>query len=213
MRKNHLIPTLVAATVCTVFSTVAGAADITMLEVSDGGGDAHVLLDDWGWSTQSALSVFAEESWMSPGEFSIDVDVMADDAGRGSLLTIPTDFAKKVTNVTTYDWNEFTTTIIPSPGATIASVVAQPNAEFGNVNVVDNGDGSYSITWDSFGGNGTGVPVSGMTTMDFSFEVTGPSSELVNYKLRQAPTPEPVTAILLGAVTIATLGRRPRRAR
>ena len=187
----------------------ATAAEISMLEVSAAGGNATVNLDNWGWQNPDALEVFADESWMSYGEYAIDVDLIGEDPGRGGLLTIPTDFRKTVTNLTSFVWTGFTTTIIPSPGGSIASVMAQPNVHFGNVIVVDNGNGSFSIDWDNLGNNGTGVAINSMATFNFSFDVTGPSGELVNYKIRQIPTPEPASVLLI--MTGFVLTRRRRR--
>lgn len=192
---------------CMLGVSTLQAADVSMVQVSSGSGSAHVNLDDWGWDAQAPLQVFADESWMSPGRFSINVDFMASDSGRGSLITVPTAFQKTVTNLTDFDWTGFTTTIIPSPGATISMVDGQPNTHFASVQVIDNNDGSYSIEWNS----GTGVAVNEQASFDFSFVVAGPSSELVNYKLRQMPTPEPTTGciVLMGAVSLSL--RRWRR--
>lgn len=201
---------IIALTLSLIAASAARAADITMLEVSDGGGSAHVNLGDWGWDNQTNLSVFADESWMTEGHYAIDVDLLAEDNGRGTLLTIPTAFQKTVTNLTTYHWTGFETTIIPSPGATISTVAAQPNANFGNVNVVDNNDGTFTILWDNMGNNGSGVSINGATILDFSFEVTGPSSQFVNYKIRQVPIPEPATAALVMLALCVTSRRRRR---
>lgn len=211
MLRRLGIRIFIGALACLTWAERASAADITMLEVSDAGGGAAVALGEWGWNSQSTLAVFVDESWMTDGDYSIDVDMLAADSGRGSLLTIPTDFQKSVTNLTSFVWTGFSTTIIPSPGATISMVSAQPNAEFGNVDVVDNGNGSFSVYWDNMGNNGTGVAINAMASMNFSFDVTGPSSQFVNYKLRQVPTPEPASSVLLLAVAAMGIARRARR--
>lgn len=208
MKNRFISYALIAGFPCLTMIGAASGADITMLNVSDAGGAANVNLGDWGWAPQSRLAVFANEDWMTHGDYSIDVDLIAQDPGRSGGITIPTDFQKSVTNGTSFDWTGFTTTIIPSPGASISMVTALPNLNFGNVNIVDNGDGSYSINWDNSGNNGTGVAINDMATLEFGFDVTGPSDELVNYKLRQIPTPEPAT---MGLILMAGFGLWRRR--
>jgi len=187
------------------------AADVTIFDVSSGPGDAAVDLVNWGWEQNPRLSAFAEEGWNSSGDFALDVSMMAESLDRGALLTVPTDFRKTVTNLTSFEWTNFETLLIPSPGAVISNVMASPNAELGNVAVVDNLDGSFSLLWDNAGGNGSGVSINDMVSFNFSFDVTGPSSELVNYKIRQIPTPEPASAMLLLLSTTAVVARKRRR--
>lgn len=196
---------LVLVATMSLSTAISRAADVTMFNVSSGPGDAAVDLMDWGWEQNPRLNAFADEGWNSDGEFALDISMTAESPDRGALLTVPTDFRKTVTNLTGFAWTNFETQLIPSPGAVISNVMASPNAEFGNVAVVDNLDGSFSLLWDNLGGNGTGVSISDMVSFNFSFDVSGPSSELVNYKIRQIPTPEPASIILLlstGAVAV-----------
>lgn len=208
--QNRVLAIAILAAVG-ILPTVTQAADVTMFNVSNGPGNATVDLMNWGWEQNPRLNAFADESWNSEGEFALDVSLIASSLDRGTLLTVPTDFRKTVTNLTDFAWTDFETQLIPSPGAIISNVMASPNAEFGNVSVIDNLDGTFSLRWDNLGGNGTGVAINDMVSFNFSFDVSGPSSELVNYKIRQIPTPEPFSVLLL--LSTAPFALRNRRQR
>lgn len=194
MKSLHIIP--ITALVCACFvPTTASAAVIGMdqwgidtesLQLSNGAWTEGV---DWGYNGNSA---WMAEVWVGgPGsQAAIGASVEVDD---GRAIT-PIGIDKSVENTSTFFWTDFHVDLIPAMGGgSISNVTASPSAQFGNVAIIDNMDGSFSINWDNFGGMGTGVAIGETAFLEFGFEIDG----TIIFTIQQTPTPEPSTLALL----------------
>lgn len=159
--------------------------------------------NDW-WVPTGTSTFMIREVWGTsaavPGAV-VDFLVGADPADGLRAIT-PIGIMKDVTNASTFFWDGFVVDLIPQGNATISNVVANFNSEFGSVNVIDNGDGSWTIVWDQNGG--TGVGIGNQTDLDFSFDIDNE----INFQIIQTAIPTPGAMALLGLGGLAAMRRR-----
>lgn len=205
--------------ICTLLFAVGSAnAAIVNPWMSDGPGGIDPLFLSNGQWTYGPLSGGPDNDWWVPAGTSnfmireiwgtaaavpgsvVDFLVGAD-AEELRAIT-PIGIMKDVTNESTFFWDGFVVDLIPQGGATISNVVAFASAEFGSVNVIDNGDGSWTLVWDQNGGTGVGIGAG--TDLDFNFDIDGP----INFQIIQTAIPTPGAMALLGLGGLAALRRR-----
>ncbi|TVQ81122.1 MAG: hypothetical protein EA380_02490 [Phycisphaeraceae bacterium] len=157
--------------------------------------------NDW-WVPPGTSTFMIREIWgtsaATPGAV---VDFLVGAEADTRAIT-PIGIMKDVENQSTFFWDGFVVDLIPGQGATISNVVAFASAEFGSVNVIDNGDGSWTLVWDQNGG--TGVGIGGSTDLDFNFDIDG----AINFQIIQTAIPTPGAVALLGLGGLAALRRR-----
>jgi len=152
---------------------------------------------DW-WTSGNTFLI--RENWGGNFGVAVDFDISAASIDTGSVF--PIGINKDVTNSTTFNWTGFEILIDAGLGATIDDVNALPNAAFSDVNITDNGDGSFLIVYSV--GTGTGVPIGANTILNFDFDIAGS----INFHILQTPIPTPGSAALLTLAGLAAARRR-----
>ncbi|MCB9852956.1 MAG: PEP-CTERM sorting domain-containing protein [Phycisphaerales bacterium] len=192
-----VVQTSVAATITGITQQPVGNVN-SVIDTGDGTWDMD---EDWGYN-EPQNRVWMNETWIGSYGDNLGIDSTIDVSDTRGATSI--NFRKNLNNTTNFDWTDFHIDLLPNPsGGAISNVTALPNAAFGNVMVMDNMDGTYSIWWDNFTG-GSGVPIGGMTSLDFSLDITGS----IAFKMVQHPTPEPATLSLLAIGGLALIRRR-----
>lgn len=151
-------------------------------------GGSWIEDENWGYTGNSA---WMNEVWVGgPGsQVAIGASVDVDE----TRAVTPIDITKSVENTSSFFWTDFHVDLIPAGGGTLSNVTADPSAQFGNVAIIDNLDGSFTINWDNFGNNGTGVGIGETAILDFGFDIDGD----IIFTIQQTPTPEPGALALL----------------
>lgn len=181
--------------------------------------NAGIMGMEWSSNDLSALNLGADGAWSQPDDYDYDAqhvymfetwmggfgsNVLFDIAVAFDQRTPSTDivFSKIVTNTTDFFWSSFEIVLTPGLGTTISDVVADPNLEFMDVNVMAGGGGSWIITWDQF--TGTGVGIGESTKFSFGFNIDGN----LGFMMKQTPIPTPGAIALLGAAGLCAARRR-----
>lgn len=187
-----------------VFAASANAGLVGM-EWSSDDLSALDLAPDGEWTegddyTYNAQSVQMFETWVGGfgRDVRFDIGMSIDDRTPGTGI----DFSKMLSNNTNFFWSSFQIVLSPDANSSIAGVTADPNSEFGDVNVSAGQNGSWIILWEQF--NGTGVGIGEGTKLSFSFVVTGN----LGFMMKQTPIPAPAGAALLGVAGLCGVRRR-----
>lgn len=153
--------------------------------------------NDW-WT--SGNNFLIRENW--GGNFGVAVGLQMSAASADWGLVFPIGIMKDVTNSTNFSWTGFEILIDAGPGSTLSDVNASPNAAFSDVNIIDNGDGSFLISYSV--GTGTGVSIGADTMLNFDFDIAG----AIDFEIVQTPIPTPGSAALLTIAGLAAVRRR-----